>query len=160
MEDMPLAMELWGDVRVTGLFGGPHSESRVRERLKTEMRQADATGAQYWPVFLLMTAEHVGCAGLQPCPGRKNTLELGYHLRPDFWGKGFATEASRVVIEYGFDRLGLDAIFAGHPPSHAASRNVLVKLGFRYVGEEFYPPSGVVEPAYLLSKADWQSKAN
>jgi ribosomal-protein-alanine N-acetyltransferase len=52
MEDMPLAMELWGDARVTGLFGGPYSELRVRTRLETEIRQADEIGAQYWPVFL------------------------------------------------------------------------------------------------------------
>jgi RimJ/RimL family protein N-acetyltransferase len=159
MEDIPLAMELWGDARVTGLFGGPYSELRVRTRLETEIRQADEIGAQYWPVFLLKNGEHVGCAGLQPCPGKRNTLELGYHLRPGFWGNGFATEAGREVIAYGFNHLGLEAIFAGHPPSHGASRNVLVKLGFRYVGEEFYPPSGAVEPSYLLSKADWQASA-
>jgi ribosomal-protein-alanine N-acetyltransferase len=156
-EDLPLAAQLWGDPSVTGLFGGPYTPEAVRARLELEMRQARKSGVQYWPVFLLENAEHVGCAGLRPCSGPR-TLELGFHLRPRFWGKGIATEAARAIVRYGFEVLDLDAIFAGHHPSNTASRNVLVKLGFARTGEEFYPPSGVVEPTYLLSKADWQSE--
>lgn len=155
-EDLPLALELWGDARVTGLFGGPYTEAMVEARLEKEMRLAEETGAQYWPVFLRTTGEHAGCAGLQPWPGRQNTLELGYHLRPGFWGKGFATEAGGAVIGYGFERMGLDTIFAGHPPGHTSSQKVLLKLGFRHAGETFYPPSGMMEPSYLLSRANWE----
>jgi len=97
--DLALATELWGDVCVTRMFGGPYTETMVRVRLEMEMRRAAEADRQYWPLFLLATAEHAGCAGLQPCNGRRNTLELGYHLRPSFSGKGLATEAGRAVIE-------------------------------------------------------------
>jgi [ribosomal protein S5]-alanine N-acetyltransferase len=159
-DDEPLAMELWGDARVTGLFGGPYTEAMVRTRLKKEMRWAEEKGVQYWPVFLRATGEHAGCAGLQPWPGKEDRMELGYHLRPAFWGKGLATEAGQAVIGYGFERLGLGAIFAGHPAGHTASQKVLLKLGFRFAGEEVYPPSGVLEPSYVIAKEDWERRAD
>ena len=54
------------------------------------------------------------------------------------------------AIEYGFGRLGAKAIFAGHHPENVASRKVLLKLGFRYTGDEIFPETGILEPTYRL----------
>lgn len=60
--------------------------------------------------------------------------ELGYWLGVPYWGKGYATEAGREVLRYGFHDLGLHRIFASHFRHNPASGNILRKLGMRYEG--------------------------
>jgi len=109
---------------------------------------------QYWPIFLLSTGEHVGCGGLRPYKPEDRIFELGFHLLPAYWGKGLAVEAGRGVIAYAFESLGVKALFAGHHPANAASRRVLEKLGFTFTHEELYPPTGLLHPSYLLTRAE------
>jgi [ribosomal protein S5]-alanine N-acetyltransferase len=151
-DDLPLAMALWGDAEVTGLFGGPYTAEMVRARLAREMAQMRETGLQYWPIFLLDGNRHAGCAGLRMYDADRRIFELGYHLRPSFWDQGLATEASRAVIDQAFGALGAEALFAGHHPNNVRSRRVLLKLGFEYVRDEVLPVTGVLEPTYLLRR--------
>ena len=148
-----MAQELWSDARVTGLFGGPYTPAQVRARLTQEIAFQRDHGMQYWPVFLLEDGRHAGCCGLRPYHPEDRIPELGYHLRPAFWGQGLATEASTAVIDYGFKVLGAEALFAGHHPANEASRRVLLKLGFVYTGDAIYPASGTMEPTYLLRRS-------
>jgi RimJ/RimL family protein N-acetyltransferase len=60
--------------------------------------------------------------------------ELGYWLGTPYWGKGYATEAAREMLRYGFEDLGLHRIFASHFKHNPASGRILVKLGMRYEG--------------------------
>ena len=150
MTDLPLASGLWGDAEVTRLIGGPFTPRQVEEKLRQEIAWGEAPGLQYWPIFLLTTNEHVGCAGLRPYKPEVGIHELGFHLCRDFWGQGLAEEAGREVIRHAFETLGAKGLFAGHHHENAASRRVLEKLGFRYTGDEFYPPTGLMHPAYLL----------
>ena len=169
-DDLPLAMALWGDAEVSALIGGPFTVDQVRSRLDCEIAQMHVSGMQYWPLFSLEDDEFVGCAGLRPkslekaqlfhlkrgadgmC-GDPRVLELGYLLLRAHRGRGLACEASRAAIEYGFGTLNADAIFAGHHPANEASKRVLLKLGFKSAGDEFYPPTGMFEPTYLLHKS-------
>jgi [ribosomal protein S5]-alanine N-acetyltransferase len=159
-EDLPLATELWADPAVTGLFGGPYTPEMVRARLDREMAQMRDSGVQYWPVFLLRDGRHAGCAGLRWRDRERRIYELGYHLRPAFWGQGLATEASRALIDYAFSQLGALALFAGHHPKNERSRRVLLKLGFEYAGDERFPDTGGIEPTYLLGRSSWSPGAN
>lgn len=154
--DLPLALGLWGDPAVSAWLSGPLSKAAIRARLEREIQQHEEYGIQYWPVFLLASNEHVGCAGLRP--KAENLLELGYYLKPTFWGDGFATEAAAIVAEYAFGPLRAQTLFAGHHPANRASQRVLEKLGFERAGEEFYEPSGVIEPTYLLPKSSWRAR--
>ena len=56
--------------------------------------------------------------------------KLGYALRADAWGQGFATEAARAIIDFGFQALALHRISAAVGPENEASRAVLRRLGF------------------------------
>ena len=96
-EDLPLALALWGDPAVTRLIGGPLSREQVRERLAREIATQESQGMQYWPLFLLATGEHVGCCGLRPY--KPSLLELGVHLKEEYWGKGYASP-HRQRLEY------------------------------------------------------------
>lgn len=150
-KDLGLAFELWGNLEVTKLIGGPFSEQKIRERLQQEILFQRASNVQYWPIFELTSDKHIGCCGLRPYLPREKTLELGFHLRPEFWGAGFAREAAEAVIQYAKTNLEVDDLFAGHNPNNENSRLLLKKLGFRFMGDVFYAPTKLMHPSYLLS---------
>ena len=156
--DIELAMDLWGDPEVTRFIGGPFSREQVQERLSREIATLQANGIQYWPVFLLATGEHVGCCGLRHYKAEERIYEIGVHLKKAHWGQGYALEATRVVMEYAFETLGVAGLFAGHNPGNAASRRVLEKLGFRYTHDELYPPTGLNHPSYMLTGEEFMRK--
>lgn len=152
--DLLLARSLWGDPKVTSLIGGPFSTAQVRERLDREIALMNEFGVQYWPMFPLDTTSDgdgfVGCAGLRPYRMEERIYEIGFHLRPAYWGMGLAQEAARAVIGYAFGTLGVKGLFAGHHPSNEASRKLLEKLGFKFTHRELYAPTGLEHPSYLL----------
>ena len=156
--DMDLAMSVWGDPEVTRLIGGPFSREEVQERLAREIATMQSHGVQYWPVFLLATGEHVGCCGLRPYNVEERIYEIGVHLRKAFWGQGHAPEATRVVMEYAFNTLEVKALFAGRNPANEASRRILETLGFRYTHDEYYPPTGLQHPSYLLTATEFEQR--
>jgi [ribosomal protein S5]-alanine N-acetyltransferase len=149
-EDFPLAHELWGDVEVTRYFGGPFREDEVRVRLEREVERMKTYNFQYWPIFLLNNGQHVGCCGLRPYGTDAGIPELGFHLRPRFWGRGLAVEAARTVIHYAFETIGVKGLAAGRHPENANSKKVMAKLGFQYTHEEFFAGLGMNIPYYLL----------
>ena len=147
-DDLAFALALFGDARVTALVGGPFDEAQIQARLAAEIANERAHGFQYWPIFA--NTVFVGCCGLKPRAPR--VPELGFYLVPSAHGKGYAVEAARAVIDFAFDHLHAESIFAGHHPSNAASRRTLEKLGFRYTHDELYPPTGLVHPGYEKTK--------
>lgn len=60
--------------------------------------------------------------------------ELGYWLGVPYWRQGYATEAAREMLRYGFQKLELHRIFATHFIHNPASGRVLEKIGMRYEG--------------------------
>jgi RimJ/RimL family protein N-acetyltransferase len=153
--DLELAIALWGDADVTRLIGGPFSPPQVQERLAREMAYQNQYHVQYWPIFLLATGAHAGCCGVRPYRLEQKVYEIGFHLHKAYWGQGLAMEAARGVMDYAFNQLGIEGLFAGHNPANQASWRVLQKLGFTYTHDEFYPPTGLNHPSYLLTKSDY-----
>jgi [ribosomal protein S5]-alanine N-acetyltransferase len=151
--DAALAKALWGDPKVTALIGGPFSDGEIDETLRREIASMAASKVQYWPIFHLQDNQHVGCTGLRPYRPDEQIYELGFHLRPAFWGRGLAEEAGRAAVTFAFETLGAKALFAGHHPANSASRQVLAKLGFDFTHEEFYPRTRLMHSSYLLRRA-------
>ena len=158
--DLALAIGLWGDPDVTRLIDarGPLTDAQVRERLVAERATQAQYGVQYWPIFLLENGDHVGCCGLRPHDLPSGVYELGVHIRPRYWRRGFALEATQTVIDHAFTRLHAQALFAGHNPRNDTSRRLLEKLGFRYTHDEYYSPTGLDHPSYLLDVRTWDAK--
>jgi ribosomal-protein-alanine N-acetyltransferase len=154
--DLGLAMGLWGDAGVTKLIGGPFSEVQVQERLAQEIANQKAYGVQYWPFFLRSTGEHLGCCGLRPYWLDRRVYEMGVHVRSSQWGHGYAPEAAGAVMEFAFERLAASGLFAGHNPANEISRRLLQRLGFRYTHDEFYLPTGLQHPSYILTADDFK----
>lgn len=149
-DDIQLAKLLWGNPDVTKFIcaSGRFSDDDISARLTKEIYNEIEYHVQYWPIFEISSEELIGCCGLRPYS--KNKYEMGFHLRPEFWGQGYATEAAMAIIDYAFSVLKVETLFAGHNPNNVVSSKVLLKLGFRYIGDEFYEPTGLYHPSYEL----------
>lgn len=75
----------------------------------------------------------VGWFVLKYC-GNSCDVEIGYRLRPEAWGRGYATEGARVVVRYVFDELELDRLIGVTHPDNVASQRVLMKAGLADAG--------------------------
>jgi RimJ/RimL family protein N-acetyltransferase len=89
-------------------------------------------------VFLITARDDtvLGCCGVAKLDGA--TPEIGYWLGVPYWGKGFATEAARAVIDHAFGELGHEVLLGGARVSNPASRRVLEKCGFQWTDVGLY----------------------
>jgi RimJ/RimL family protein N-acetyltransferase len=149
--DLKDACTLWGDPEVMSLLGGPLSSDLVEQRLAREIASQTEHGIQYWKVHA--SDAFVGCCGLKYTndPEFGSVTEMGFHLLPPHWGKGYATEASHAVAVHAFTDRRVSRLYAGHHPHNEASRGVLAKLGFEKIGMRFYAPTGLEHPWYVLT---------
>ena len=90
-------------------------------------------------------------------------IEVGWRLAREAWGQGYATEAARASLEYGFRELGLEEIVSFTVPANTRSRAVMERLGMtRDPGGDFeHPRIPVGHPLrphvlYRLARADWE----
>ena len=60
-------------------------------------------------------------------------VEVGWSVTPARWGEGFAPEAARAAIDWGFDRCGVERLVSFTLPDNARSQRVMEKLGMTYV---------------------------
>lgn len=83
-------------------------------------------------------------------------FEVGYAVAKNAWGKGIATEAARIFLEYAFEKLKLESIVAVARPENAASRRVMEKLGMKYDGTGEYYERELVH--YSISREDYRAR--
>ena len=84
-------------------------------------------------ISILPERELCGVVGLTIAYTHKHA-ELGYWIGVPFWGTGFATEAATAVVEFGFETLRLNRIYAHHFTGNKASQRVLEKIGMSHEG--------------------------
>lgn len=84
-----------------------------------------------WSVILKTSGRCIGWCGLKWHP-EEGYVDLGYRLERNVWGNGLATEAARVCIDYGFNRLNFDEIIGRTAKANLASIKVLQKVGMSY----------------------------
>jgi RimJ/RimL family protein N-acetyltransferase len=87
--------------------------------------------------------------------------EIGYWLGVAFWGRGYATEAARALIDHAFADLDYDALAAGARVSNPASRRVLQKCGFQWTSVGLYRIRAIASSApvdrFRLDRSLWAS---
>lgn len=159
-EDLPLARELWGNAQVSRYItaSGVFDETAIEARLTLEIANGERLGVQYWPVFELASGSFVGCCGLRPFENETDVFEMGVRLLPAVWGKGFAQEGCAAVLRHAFEVLDAREVVAGHHPKNDASRKMMARLGFAYMKDSFYPPTGLLHPAYVCRRGDRMDK--
>ncbi len=97
-----------------------------------------------WAVEVRDTARFIGFVGIEQvtfeAPFTPN-VEIGWRLAREAWGQGFATEAARAAMTFGFDKLGLNEIVSFTVPDNVPSRRVMERLGMtRDPAEDFDHP--------------------
>lgn len=95
------------------------------------------------------TNEFIGWCGLK-YRVEIDKVDVGYRLHQKFWGKGFATEAAKRSIDYGFNDLHLNQIFAAAHAENLASIKVLEKIGMHFIG--FNTIDGCPAKTFLITK--------
>jgi RimJ/RimL family protein N-acetyltransferase len=127
--DVPVIVQLAGDRRVaenTARIPHPYTAADAEGLLASINQKGSET------VFAIeLDGALIGMSGLDP---RTDGAELGYWLGVPFWGRGYATEAVRAVIDYAFGDLGHEVLQSGARVSNPASRRVLEKSGFQWTG--------------------------
>ena len=142
-EDLEPFAALNADPRVMEHFPSTmtreESDAFVLERILPHFAER---GFGLWAVDVQGVAPFVGFVGLNvpsfdahftPC------VEIGWRLSAPSWGKGYATEAARAAIAYGFEEAGLDEIVSFTVPANRRSVAVMERLGMRFDGEFDHP---------------------
>ena len=107
----------------------PYTEKDAREFIEATQNDSECRLA----IIQRSDERLIGGIGLRFAEQHQHA-ELGYWLGVPYWGKGYATEAARETMRYGFEDLHLHRIFASHFKDNLASARVLKKLGMRYEG--------------------------
>ena len=139
-DDAAAYFDIHSDPDVTRWLGGPMASSVEEEAAEIERRRAvhEELGFSTWAVEEKESGEVVGVAGLFRVENTGPEIEVAYHFRKDRWGRGYATEAARACIGYGFDEVGLDRIVGLVAPDNVASARVLEKCGLTRAGTGRY----------------------
>jgi RimJ/RimL family protein N-acetyltransferase len=106
------------------------SEAAARQFLRA-YDQYRQYGYGRWAVLSKSSGEWLGWCGLKFLPEEGET-DIGFRFFPRYWGQGYATEAARACLRYGFEELGLPAIVGRAMVANGASRKVLEKIGMKY----------------------------
>ncbi|HET7727951.1 MAG TPA: GNAT family N-acetyltransferase [Candidatus Limnocylindrales bacterium] len=126
----------------------------------------DAHGWGLWAIEVPGTAPFVGYAGLWPADFVTGhpMVEVGWRLAREHWGHGYATEAARAALRFGFEKLGLDEIVSFTVPANVRSIRVMERIGLvRDATRDFDHPR--VDPVaypqlvrhvlYRMTRTEW-----
>lgn len=128
------------DPEVMKYLGKPvTSVEESKEAIRMIRKQYVKNGVGRLAVIEKESGLMIGWCGLkllkQPVNGYVNTLDLGYRFIPEFWGKGYAMETAIASLDYGFNELEADTIYAYADSGNTGSDYILTKLGFENTGE-------------------------
>jgi len=135
-EDIPALVRLAGAREVattTVQIPHPYTEEDARNFVAKAEEDFRAGHCVAFAISILQGQELCGAIGLHPTVEHERA-ELGYWVGVPFWGRGFATEAARAVVAFGFQTLNLRRIYAHHFAGNTASQRVLEKIGMRHEG--------------------------
>jgi ribosomal-protein-alanine N-acetyltransferase len=125
--DRALLEELHRDPEVGRYMGGVWTDERIAAALEAFIADQAEFGHAKW-VANLHDGTFVGRAGISVWEPT-GELELGYVLKPQYWGQGLATEAARAVADWTFANTGVDHIIAFTDPQNFGSQRVLERIG-------------------------------
>jgi RimJ/RimL family protein N-acetyltransferase len=165
LDDADNVLEIVGDDRVTvWLSHDSRDRGEARAMLTGVMERAqhDPRSEYYLAVALPDSDRLIGFArlGLDGVKAGK----LGYAVRHDEWGKGYASDAARTMMDFGFRDLGLRRISVAIGPDNAASISVAMRLGFQYEGRirdhVFTNDAWRDSLLYSVLEQEWPSKSD
>lgn len=166
--DLEVWLEHMNTPEVAEKLGGVQPPEKVAETF-AKMAQATAAGG---PSFLFVALKSdstlIGKCGLAPietavAPDElRGAVQVGWTLRADCWGRGYAREAAQAALELAFERLALPRVYAQTSERNTASWGLMERLGMRRRADldypdPDYPPEDNPTMVYSLDAADWRA---
>jgi len=136
----------------------PHSfdESKVRNWIKRNMERYRIFGFGLWAVVLKETGEVIGDCGLtMQLIGGQIKPEIGYHIRKDCQGRGYASETAKAVRDWTFRNTPFNIIYSYMKHSNIPSCRTAMAYGCRLV-DEFEDDANERYKVYAISRAEWE----
>jgi RimJ/RimL family protein N-acetyltransferase len=144
-------VELNLDAEVTRFLGGPATREHSEMGARRIAQHWEEHGFGLWAPVVKDTGQVIGFTGIcHPSwhPDFADQVEVGWRLSRDAWGHGYATEAARRALQYGWEG-GLEEILAFVDPGNERSIAVTQRLGLEPAGETTDPRHG--NPILLFS---------
>jgi len=135
-DDLDSLATLFADPEVMRFSLGMLDRDQTREKLD---RILESMASRGWDSFIVESLDgdrFVGIVGLAPqTVDGVEEIEMGYRLMPEFWGRGFATEAACACRDYAFKTLGMPRIISIIEPANVGSIRVTENAGLRFERE-------------------------
>ena len=146
------------------ISGKPETRAETQSMIEKVKGRWAATGYSWWTFIETDTGDIVGAGALQnlrremqPLPDPACPLELGWRLRRDRWGRGYASEAASAMGDFAFDTFEPDELLAVCEPANTASSGVMKRLGMRDLGlQRWY---GKDMATFGIAAAEWRARA-
>jgi RimJ/RimL family protein N-acetyltransferase len=136
------------------ISGKPETPGETAAMIERVQGRWETFGYSWWSFIEQETGELVGAGCIQHLGhDPENDYEIGWRLRPDRWGRGYALEAARRMAAFAFDDLDAPLLAAICHPENADSAKVMQRLGMRYRGQEVWHAQAV--SVYDISAAAW-----
>lgn len=146
-------------------LGGVQTREKTGEMIDKLIRWQADDGHTFWAVERKEDGELLGFCGLKridrACIPDIGTPEIGWRLREDAWGQGYAREAAAASLDYGFDTRGMEFISALTLPGNTPSWGLMERLGMTrredldYFDEEEWGPKVGKEIVYRIASEAW-----
>lgn len=109
---------------------------QVERELERYLREWQAIGFGIFAIFERETNQFIGRGGFAKL--KSGEVEFGYLFLKEYWGKGYATEAAKALLEWGLAHIPVEYIIGFAPTHHIASIRVLEKCGMKYYKSDSY----------------------
>jgi RimJ/RimL family protein N-acetyltransferase len=133
-DDWPTVAAYWADPRYQRYYPeNQRHEETVRALIGRFVAAQAEQPRQRWQLALVTRdgGRLIGNCGIRVNDPDLREANIGYELNPEFWGQGYASEAARAILRFGFEELGLHRVWAECVADNAGSVRVLEKLGMR-----------------------------
>lgn len=144
--------------RTTLSLPHPYVEENAVGWIKQHETHLHEHGFYTWAIELKATSELIGCISIGQNL-KQHTGELGYWIGKPFWNKGFGTEASKIVMDFGFKALCLNKMLGRFFTINPASGKIMAKCGMHFEGtlKESILKDGTYHDIgyYGLLRSDW-----
>ena len=130
LEDADALALVLSDPETMRYYPAPYDRAGVEQWIARNRQRYQDDGVGLWALELKKTQELIGDCGiiLQQVDGER-LYEIGYHLRRDFWGQGFATEAATACRDWAFAHLKAERLISLIRPENLPSRRVAERNG-------------------------------
>jgi ribosomal-protein-alanine N-acetyltransferase len=148
MKDAGFIFKEWGDPIVTYYMRDEEplrSLKQAEEMLRPLQTPEVMPNFKWWEIEFKENKQLIGTCGYCRWDKAHHRTEIGYDLRPEYWGKRIMPEAITTLINFGFEVMGLHRIEATTHTENQRSQRVLEKLGFQREGvlREYYCRDGI-----------------